>query len=173
MSMLDPLKPYWAAIKLVLFIGLIVAALIYQHRVKAKAFADGEASGKELVRQSELKAANDRAKAWEDSSKRYQARAEAQEVVSGQYLEELNKGNDRADKLAADVRSGDLRFNRLWSQCQAVSTSGQTPSGPGSADAGADDRAASAGRIVRAAAACDAQVRALQSILTTERQVNG
>lgn len=74
---------------------------------------------------------------------------------------------NKGEATAADLRAGRLHFRRLWQECAAKSPGGvpgaSTPAGE--PDAGADDRAASAGRIVRAAAACDAQVVGLQNVI--------
>jgi len=109
-----------------------------------------------------VKAANARAD-------RYRLRAESQEAVAAQYLDQLNKANDRADTTADALRTGDLRFRKLWAQCQTVPPTGGATPGAGGPDDEADDRAASAGRIVRAAAECDAQVIALQTLLLADR----
>jgi Bacteriophage lysis protein. len=84
---------------------------------------------------------------------------------------EQDKANAKAtsDRVVADLRSGNLRLQQRWAT-QVLASQAATAAGPGGADAGADDRAESAGRIVRAAAECDAQVRGLQDILTKERQ---
>lgn len=149
----------------------IVAAIFFGGR------SCGKAEGERIVRATELKqaqdqakAANDRAKAAEDQAKRYQTRAESQAAVAAQYLEALNDANRKHDGVVADLRAGNLRLRNLWRGCP-VPSPGQTPAGGSEPDAQADDRAASAARIVRAAAQCDAQVTALQAILTKEREV--
>lgn len=169
MSFLDPIKPYLALIKLAAFVLLILAAYLY-------GLADGKEAGKDLVSRAELeqakaetKTAQDNQKLAEEARDRALARAESYNAVADGYLGKLNDANDKADRLASDLRVGDQRFRKLWAQCQAVPASGEVPASPGAVDAGADDRAASAAAIVRAAAQCDAQVMALQDILRQER----
>ena len=137
----------------------------------------GISAGEAKVRDGELaqavaaaKTAQDNQRAAEANAEQYRKRAEAQEAIAEQYLQGLNDANRKGDQLAADLRAGRQRFNRLWAQCQAVPAAGSTSASSGAPDGAADDRAASAGRIVRAAAACDAQVLGLQAILIEERK---
>lgn len=89
-----------------------------------------------------------------------------------QAAESYEKGKADAEKashdVVADLRSGALRLRDQWATCRAtaevlVASGGRQP------NAAADDREASAGRIVRAAAQCDAQVVGLQAALIGER----
>jgi len=103
------------------------------------------------------------------AAKDAKTRADAEAANAAYYMENLNNANDKADRLAGDVRAGDVRFRKLWAQCQTVpSAQGASDSEP-VVDAGANDRAASAARIVRAAAQCDAHVRALQKQIIADR----
>lgn len=104
------------------------------------------------------------------AAKDAKTRAEAEAANAENYLESLNNANDKADRLAGDVRAGDVRFRRLWAQCQTVPAAEGAADGEPAIDAGADDRAASSARIVRAAAQCDAQVKALQQQIIDDRK---
>lgn len=169
MKWLDPVRPYLAAIKLAAFLLLILAAYLYGR-------ADGKEAGRRAVEAVELKQAKaetETAKAnqqaAQDAAERYRIKAESNEALANNYLGLLNDANRKGDKLASDLRTGDVRFRKLWAECQAVPAPGNPASGIGGVDAGTDDRAASAGRIVRAAAACDAQVRSLQAQVACDR----
>ena len=156
-----------AAILLTTLVGLALVKCGHD-----KGVADGEAKVRatELAQaQADALTARDNQRAAEDQAKRYQLRAETQEAVAAQYLEELINAQSKGDQLAADVRAGDVRFRKLWAQCQAVPATGAVAAGTGASDGATDDRAASAGRIVRAAAECDAQVRGLQALIVGDR----
>jgi hypothetical protein len=86
-------------------------------------------------------------------------------AIDSAYARGKQDAKAAGDAVAADLRTGNLRLRRLWEGCQAsgqVSGAGAAIGGP---DGRADDRADSAGRIVGAAAACDAQVKGLQSAI--------
>lgn len=104
------------------------------------------------------------------AAKDAKTRADAEAANAANYLESLNNANDKADRLAGDVRAGDVRFRRLWAKCQTVPGAEGATDGEPAVDAGADDRAASAARILRAAAQCDAQVKALQKQIIDDRK---
>lgn len=164
------LAKYWRQIALVAFLVAVLGAVWFG------GVRHGVAKGERAVRASEVAAANaradaaeDRAKAAEDQAKRYQTRAESQAAIATQYQEALLDANRKHDRTVADLRAGSLKLRDLWRGCK-VPAAGQAAPGGSEPDGEADDRAESAARIVRAAATCDAQVIALQSILTSERQ---
>lgn len=99
------------------------------------------------------------------------ADAKANAETKVKYEKELHDAQDDADRTIADLRAGNLRLRKQW-QCPAIASAGvSTPAAGGSVAAGsADDRDQSAGRIVRAAAEADAQIRALQRIVIEDRQ---
>lgn len=169
MSLFDPIKPYLAVIKLAAFIAVVIAAFLYGR-------ANGKEAGARVVRATELAQAKEQAKAADDlrisvqaQADRYRTQAESQAAVATQYQEALNDANRKHDRTVADLRSGAVKLRGLWQGCE-VSRTGQVAPGRREPDAGTDDRAESAARIVRAAAICDAQVKGLQAIVTQERQ---
>ena len=85
------------------------------------------------------------------------------------YEQEKIDAQAAADRLAADLRAGNVSLHRRWEACSATADLSAAFPGAGLADGGADDRAESAGRAVAAAAACDAQVRGLQAVLMADR----
>lgn len=121
--------------------------------------------------EQEVRIAHETAQAAKAAADRYIQRAEAANAAATQYQKALNDANRRADATVADLLAGNLRLRRLWQGCQAVSAPGSAAPGGRVADDSTDDRAASAGRIVRAAAECDAQVRGLQAVVHADRAV--
>lgn len=121
--------------------------------------------------EQEVKLAHETAQAAKAAADRYIQRAEAQAAAASQYQKALNDANRRADATVADLLAGNLRLRKLWQGCQAVSAAGSAAAAGFGVDGGTDDRDASAGRIVRAAAKCDAQVRGLQAVVRGERAV--
>lgn len=94
-------------------------------------------------------------------------------ALDANYQKELSDAKTVSDRTIADLQSGNVRLRERFT-CNAGSGSvprtAQAGTGTSSADALADDRNASAGRIVRAAAECDAQVKALQDVVRGDRQ---
>lgn len=91
--------------------------------------------------------------------------------VSDAYERGRRDAQTVGERVTAELRAGDLRLQERWAGCEAgvpgVSTT------PAELDAAARDREESAGRVVRAAAECDAQVRGLQELLIEARkQIN-
>ena len=116
-------------------------------------------------REEETKA---KEKAREDKDKL----ADAQNAVSAAYEKGKRDAEQNSKRVVADLRTGNLVLRNRWTACQASLDVPTTPAGPSEPDAGAADRAESAGRIVQAAAQCDAQVRGLQELLLLERIQN-
>jgi hypothetical protein len=98
-----------------------------------------------------------------------QTRARYVAGVDAAYQRGLTDASAKGERVAADLRAGALQLRQRWQGCEARHLPG--PAAPASvADADADDRAASAGRIVRAAAECDAQVEGLQALIRADRR---
>lgn len=106
-----------------------------------------------------------------------QADARAAEHASARRANEIAESYERgkqdaqvtSDRIAGDLRAGNLKLRDAWAGCetQRLSDAAASASKP---DAGADDRAASASRIVRAAAEADAQIRGLQALVKADRE---
>ncbi len=88
-------------------------------------------------------------------------------LAANQFEQDKTDAESHASKLAADLRAERVRLRPTW-RCPAASVPGVAASA-GQPDAAAADRAESAARVVRAAADADAQIRALQAILKSER----
>jgi len=98
-----------------------------------------------------------------------QALATAQADVSEAYEKGKKDAEATATAVTADLRAGNLRLQQRWTGCEAQRLSDAAALAD-ELDAAARDREESAGRIVRAAAQCDAQVRGLQELLILERE---
>lgn len=95
-------------------------------------------------------------------------RVKRAEAVATQYEQEKADAESKGAAVADGLRAGNLRLQQRWAGCEARVSDLSASSGP--VDDRADDRAGSAGRIVRAAAACDAQVRGLQALVRADRE---
>lgn len=165
---------HWRGIVLTAFLAAVLVA------VWIGGVRHGVAKGERAVRASEVAAANARADVAEQTAtatkaqaERYRVQAESNAATAKQYLEAYNDANRKRDRDVADLRAGNLRLRGLWTRCQAVSPTpgtGQAGSGGSEPDADADLRFQGAADLVRNADQCDAQVTALQAILTKERQ---
>lgn len=90
--------------------------------------------------------------------------------VAADYEQERRDVQDRADRVVADLNAGNVSLHRRWQACAATADLSAAATATGELDAGAADRAESAGRAIAAAAACDAQVRGLQAVIRADRE---
>ncbi|MFC9523306.1 hypothetical protein ACFTQ9_21035 [Bacillus velezensis] len=95
-------------------------------------------------------------------------RVKRAEAVATQYEQGKADAESKGAAVADGLRTRALRLQDRWAGCEArvsdLTTSASQP------DAAAEDRAAGAGDLVRAAAACDAQVRGLQALVRADRE---
>lgn len=142
---------------------LLIACLFLQSRAtRATVRADAESARAE--------ASEARAKALSEVIETERAAAKRANEIAAQYEQDKINAEAAAKRTADDLRAGNLRLRQQWEGCKA----GGVPQANGAAgqpDAAADDRAESAGRIVRAADDADAQIRALQDFIRSEREV--
>jgi uncharacterized membrane-anchored protein YhcB (DUF1043 family) len=148
---------YWKAIAVIALLGALYVGGLYQghHSEALKAQA--------AIAALEAKQAKALADA-EQKAREHEAAQSAQfNAIAQQY--EQDKAHAEADskRLAADLRAERVRLRPEW-RCVP-----KAPASAGKPDAAADDRAASAARVVRAAADADDQIRRLQEILKAER----
>jgi hypothetical protein len=108
--------------------------------------------------------------ATEDANRYKDALATAQNAVSAAYEKGKADAEANAKRVVADLRAGNLVLRDRWTSCQASSGLPRPTPDTSEPDARTADRDESAGRIVQAAAQCDAQVKGLQSLLRLERQ---
>ena len=94
--------------------------------------------------------------------------ARANEIAES-YERGKQDAQDTASRTAADLRAGNIKLRNEWAGCETQRLSDAAASAS-RIDAGADDRAASASRIVRAAAEADAQIRGLQALVKADRE---
>jgi hypothetical protein len=84
--------------------------------------------------------------------------------AGAKYIEELENVKAENDRLLADLRADNVRLRKRWNSCAADRVAQDADAGR-ELDEAARLRDESAGRIVRAAAECDAQVRGLQGVV--------
>ena len=110
--------------------------------------------------------------AREEAALRKDKLIEAQNAVSAAYEKGKNDAEAAAKRTIADLRNGTVVMRERWTACKASADLPAAAAGPSEPDATAADREQSAGRIVQAAAQCDAQVKGLQELLRLERKQN-
>ncbi|WP_057659289.1 lysis system i-spanin subunit Rz [Pseudoxanthomonas dokdonensis] len=91
--------------------------------------------------------------------------------IAATYESERDEIETQSSQLVADLRAGNVRLRKLWEAQAATANLSAAAASAASADGGARDRAESAGRIVRAADQCDAQVRGLQAVVRADRAI--
>lgn len=159
-----------------LILALIIAAILGLGGAGAAGYHKGTIDAERAAQIAMDKhLAEDRAseRAAEQEANRYKdALATAQNAVSAAYEKGKKDAEVTAKRTVADLRAGNLVLHNRWTACQASLDVPAAPAAPGEPDAGTADRAESAGRIVQAAAQCDAQVRGLQELLLLERKQN-
>lgn len=123
-------------------------ALVTIQRDAAKAQADAQAAAR--------KAEQDMAQAVADADAQYERGKQDAQAT--------------ADRVAADLRAGTLRLRREWAQCETgrLSAGAAAARELGEAE---QQRIESAGRIVRAAAECDAHTAALIQAYNAAKEV--
>lgn len=94
-------------------------------------------------------------------------RVKRADTIAAKTLEEMRDAESKGAAVADGLRSRAIRLQDRWTGCEARVS--DLAAASGQPDGAADDRADSAGRIVRAAAACDAQVRGLQALILSDR----
>ena len=143
----------------------------------ALAVAAGLFAGVQTVRLATAKASHEThlaadAKAYADAQiqarQNEQAAGARQAQLEAQYLKDQQNAKAEYDRVVSALRAGELKLRERWRCPVSVPRIAGSPSEP---DASPDDGAESAGRIVRAAAECDAQVKGLQGIVVSDRQL--
>lgn len=121
------------------------------------------ASNKAALAQSKAEIA-----AQTDARTTEHASAQRANEIAEIYERGKQDAQDTANRIAADLRAGNLKLRDAWAGCETQRLSDVAASAS-YIDAGADDRAASASRIVRAAAEADAKIRGLQAVIRSDR----
>lgn len=91
------------------------------------------------------------------------ANAAKANALAAQYEKDKADAKTASDRVVADLRDGNLRLHQRWQAAVATSELSAATAAAAIADDAAADRAESAGRIIGAAAACDAKVAGLQA----------
>lgn len=157
--------PMMEAIKalLALLLAAVIGLLWYRGQA-ANAVAKQEAAEEQVLA---LQAERDALAAALEQSRQ---QALAMEAIAQKYELEKQDAEQRAEKLAGDLRTGAVRLRERWQGCPASPSVSTVAASASQSDAGAIDRSESAARIVRAAAECDAQVRGLQEVIRADRR---
>ena len=137
-------------------------------------------SAQDALTELQRDVANERLKAATDlllfnaaSRAKEQAMQAGFDQATAEYRKESADAQANADRVAADLRAGNIRLRREWLACTAAASVPGTAEPAAGADAGADDRAGLAAAVVRSGAECAIQVRGLQRLLRAERENAG
>ena len=157
-----------------LILALILAAILGLGGAGAAGYHKGKADAERVAKIAMDKhLAADReeeTKAKEKARADRDALAVAQNAASAAYEKGKRDAEQNSKRVVADLRAGNLVLRDRWTSCQASSGLPRPTPDTSEPDARTADRDESAGRIVQAAAQCDAQVKGLQSLLRLERQ---
>ena len=151
----------------VLLLAALALAGVQTWRLHRAQLAVGAAKLK--MAQNAAQAATALAAAQSDAREQERKHVEDARAAAAQYQQDVALVAHKAQVVIDDLRAGNLRLRDQWQGCQAdrVPATGSSAAG---VDAAAELRKASAGHLVQAAAACDAQVKALQDVLRRERE---
>lgn len=146
---------------------LLAIALVWgvqQGRIAGARFDAAEAKRETAQLRSDI--AEQRAQFALQARAAEQRQSQALNAVAELYEQDKTHAQQLHDGVVADLRAGALRLRRQWEGCEAaaarVPATGTAATQP---DAAAELRAASAARIVRAGADCDARIRGLQAVV--------
>lgn len=153
---------------------LAIVALLAALHVSRADLREAKAQHAEALAQRDADIAHERERATIRVLAAERRHAEAVDALAQTYEREKADAQARADAVVADLRAGNLRLHQRWEAARATAdlVSGVAAAAR-STDDGADDRASSASRIVRAAALCDSQVRGLQALVREDRKTCG
>ena len=161
MSWLDPIKPYWAAIKLAAFAAIVLAAVLYGRGCGKR---DGEADmarmrterAQELAELARLSTvASEKARAAERAVDASFA------TIHDQHARERAQAAEDEKATVAAILADPRRLRPEW-RCPAAPAPG-VADGPGRGDDAAQLRAEGAGALIGDADRADADIRAWQS----------
>lgn len=165
-----------AAVNLNLILAIVLAAIVGMGGAGAAGYHKGKVDAESAAKIAMDKHLVDDDKAEQmakDEAIRYKdALAVAQNAVSAAYEKGKKDAEATAKRTVADLRAGNLVLHNRWTACKTSADLPAAAAGPSELDAGTSDRNESAGRVVQAAAQCDAQVRGLQELLLLERKQN-
>ena len=157
-----------------LILAVLLAAIVGMGGAGAAGYHKGKADAERVAKIAmgeHLLADNKAEQDAKDEAARYKdALTDAQNAVSAAYEKGKKDAEATAKRTVADIRAGNLVLRDRWTSCQASSGLPRPTPDTSEPDARTADRDESAGRIVQAAAQCDAQVKGLQSLLRLERQ---
>ncbi|MHC1655487.1 endopeptidase [Stenotrophomonas riyadhensis] len=149
---------------LVVAILLLLGVIVWQRGSVSIAHraADQAASSRDAM-EIERDAARAGADAAAKTLKAERGSAAAANNLASKYEKEKNDAQKASDRLIADLRAGNQRLHQRWQASIATAELSAAAAAASQSDGRADDRIESAGRVVGAAAQCDAQVRGLQA----------
>lgn len=149
---------------LVVAILLLLGVIVWQRgSVSIAHRASDQAASSRDAMEIERDAARAEADAAAKTLKAERGSAAAANNLASKYEKEKNDAQKASDRLIADLRAGNQRLHQRWKASIATAELSAAAAAASQSDGRADDRIESAGRVVGAAAQCDAQVRGLQA----------
>lgn len=170
MSLFDPFKPYWVAIRTGLWLLLVAAVFLYGRGCGKDAGAREVDRLKAAHAQAEARQAQALAKLATDY--RNTERRMGQDFISAatQHTEEMRRANAQSNAVLAGLRAGTLRLQKHWAG--GVSAPAATAADPGAAADAAERRAADTATLVGIGDEFDAFAALCFRTLTAERRSN-
>jgi hypothetical protein len=151
-----------AAVLGMLAVALLVTGLAFRARA-ADAVARADASEQRAqTLEAQLQAVSEARNKEREAAKRANA-------IAAQYEQDKLNAESAAKRTADDLRAGNLRLRQQWEGCKAggVPQANRAASEP---DAAAEQRIEGASNLVRIGQEADAQIRALQDFIRSERK---
>lgn len=153
--------PYLAVIRIVLWAVLALALFVTGCR-------HGEQAAEQKLEAMQVAQAKAETVAQQDARATEHASAERANEIAESYERGKQDAQVTSDRVAADLRAGNLKLRDAWAGCETKRLSDATASAV-EPDALAASRDALAGNIVRVGAECDAQIRGLQALVIADR----
>lgn len=110
------------------------------------------------------------AKAEANARAKEQASAARVAQVEAYYRQEIDDAQAKSERVAADLRAGNLQLRKQWRGCTATASMPASSASTSQPDAAAEQRSQGASDLVRIAADADATIRALQAVVRSDRQ---
>lgn len=162
-AVLTLLVKYWKPLVGFLLVGLILGGTYHAGNVSGRREGAAEVSALKLQHALETAEVARLAKiAAEEAAKLGKTWADGYIAIAARHSKELRDAESKSRAVVTGLRNGSLRLSAQW-RCEVPAPA--VAGGARSVAGESTDRAESAGRVVRAAAECDAQVRGLQSVL--------
>lgn len=170
MAFLDPIRPYLALIRVVLW--CLLAAFLFVtgcHRGKTSQMAEtAKVQASFEAYQAKMIEATKRVEQAAALAKQQYDLKAAEAIRS--YEDGRKSAESREATVVADLRNGNKQLRNGWEACMSRARSGQVGPAPAQADEPAAVPPEAFGRVLRVGDDADGQVQALQALLIATRE---